>query len=145
MTKTIKQQLQEIRDLDKSIDSKIRQVERLRAQAECLKSMDFSKDRITGGVKQSSQDVICRCVDLEKEITADIDRMVDMKKTWISVIDENLSGLDRAVLQKYYFEHRTWEQTAVDLNKDYRWIHRVHGRALEKLRLTIESHTKNVI
>lgn len=51
-----------------------------------------------------------------------------------SVEDERL----RLLLRYRYIEGWTWEHIAVELLLDYRWVLRLHGKALECL--TIESH-----
>ncbi|MDO4720952.1 MAG: hypothetical protein Q4A78_09860 [Peptostreptococcaceae bacterium] len=130
--KEIQGELRKIRFADKSIDSKLFQLERLRAQAENVQSVDYSKDVVHGGACRSSIDIIHNIIELQKEINADIDALVDAKRHWRRSLS-SLCGLDRAVLEKYYFEAKTWEQTAVELGKDYRWILRVHGRALKRL------------
>lgn len=131
-THEIKRELRQIRFSDKDIDSKLFQLERLRAQAENVQSVDYSKDIVHGGKGRDITDILHNIIELQKEINDDIDALVDAKRHWRQALSL-LCGLDRAVIEKYYFEAKTWEQTAVELEKDYRWIMRVHGRALKRL------------
>lgn len=126
---TIKDQLYEIRELDKTIDCKIAQVKHLKEQAECLQSMDFSQDRIQGGKAKDPMKVMDRAIDLSRDITEDIDRLVNMKQAWRQRLFE-LSPNQRNVLELYYFDRKTFEEVAVKLHLEYRWVRRLHKRGL---------------
>ena len=72
-----------------------------------------------------------------------IDAAVEKRKE-IETVIETLEDKTLQLLLRYrYIDGMTWEQIAVKMRYDYRWVLRLHGRALE--RLTIESHIKSVI
>lgn len=60
-----------------------------------------------------------------------------------AAIDALPDGRQRLLLRLRYIDGRTWEQIAVRMALDYRWVLRLHGRALEQL--AIESHYGPVI
>lgn len=47
-----------------------------------------------------------------------------------------LNPTERRLMRYRYIDGMTWEKVAQKMNYDYRWVTRLHGRALEKLRPT---------
>ena len=45
-----------------------------------------------------------------------------------------LDPTERTLIRLYYIKGMTWEQVAVNMNYSWRQIHRIHGKALEKIR-----------
>lgn len=46
---------------------------------------------------------------------------------------EPLAPMERTLIRLHYFQGLTWEQVAVEMNYTWRHVHRLHGKALEKL------------
>lgn len=46
---------------------------------------------------------------------------------------EPLEPTERTIIRLHYFQGLTWEQVAVEMNYTWRHVHRLHGKALEKL------------
>ena len=49
-------------------------------------------------------------------------------------------GAEKEVLIRRYLMGRTWEQIAVEMNYNYRWVLRLHGRALKNFEISEISH-----
>ena len=136
---TAKEYLEQIRLLDEQIDSKIAQVDSLNLLAEKVTAT------ITGMPKNPSHsptpmaDTICRIVDLEREITAEIDELIDLKIEVMSVIKRVDDKKYRLILEKRYLCFQTWERIAADMKKDRRWLYRLHGKALLKVQEILDS------
>lgn len=47
---------------------------------------------------------------------------------------ESLDPTDRTVIRLYYIKGLTWEEVAVEMTYSWRQVHRIHARALKKLR-----------
>ena len=68
------------------------------------------------------------------------DELIALRKEAEERIDNLKDGRYRAVLRRRYLQGRSFEEIAVDLCFDYRWIKRLHGRALTEFqKLTPES------
>lgn len=67
--------------LDRMIDSKLEQLEMLKSLAMKVTS-SFTKEKISGGniEKSKMESTMVKVIDLEHEINADIDRLVNLKK-----------------------------------------------------------------
>ena len=76
------------------------------------------------------QDIIGKIVDLENEINADIDRLVDLKREMVAVIKAVESPEYQTLLELRYLCFKTWEQIAVYMGYESRYLHKLHQRAL---------------
>jgi len=77
---------------------------------------------------------------LENEINDDIDKLLDLKAEITAVIETVEDEVLQLILLMRYINLKKWEYIAEKLNLEIRWLYRLHGRALEKVKLTIESH-----
>lgn len=78
--------------------------------------------------------VIVKIIDLENEIDEEIDRLVDLKKDIVSLIKQVKNPEYQTLLELRYLCFRTWEQIAVAMSYDLSWVHRLHNKALGKIK-----------
>lgn len=128
---TIKEYLSQARYLDMRIDSKLAQVSSLNDLAtKCTAAMTGMPHSSSKSTSQMA-DTISKIVDMENEINADIDRLVNLKEE-ISRVINGVEQTDlRMILEKRYLCFRSWERIASEMVYDLRWLHRLHGKALE--------------
>ena len=86
---------------------------------------------------------LARLADIDSDIDRHIDQYVDTRKEIAACLDQLEDGRLYELMRLYYLADETWEQVAEDMRLDYRWVLRLHGRALEEL--TIESHYHKLI
>lgn len=122
--------------IDHRINSKIEQVQSLRDLAEkasaTLSGVPPSKG--TRNVHRM-EDFISKALDLESEIQADLQALIDLKREVVTIIKCVERTELQAILEMRYLCFETWEEIAVALHYDLRHIHRLHGRALEEIDL----------
>jgi hypothetical protein len=128
---TAKRYLQQAKRLNARIDANLLEVERLRALATSISSVDLSREGVrTSGTPDRTGNVVAKIVDLEKEINAEIDGFVDLMRE----IRERIDAMDdddlRLILKKRYLNFQKWERIAIDMDLTYQWVHRLHKRAL---------------
>lgn len=46
---------------------------------------------------------------------------------------EPLNPSERTIIRLHYFQGLTWEEVAVEMSYSWRHVHRLHGKALERL------------
>ena len=82
-----KEFLEQVRYVDRAIDSKLEQVHQLRNEA--TKATSLVSDMPRGGSPnlQRLEDTIVKIIDLEREINRDIDRLIDMKAAAGGAVD----------------------------------------------------------
>ncbi len=68
---------------------------------------------------------------LEDRITAEIDRLVNLKTEVLAAIEDMENTEEKLLLKYRYFEGRTWEEIAVRMSVSIRTVHRIHGLTLQ--------------
>lgn len=95
-----------------------------------------------GGSSLSASSRVADCAakiaDLEREIDRRIDEYVDLTREIEAAIDRIPDGRYRDVLRFRYVNGWTWEKIADEMGYDLRWVHRLHGHALEKIEVPEE-------
>ena len=103
--------LLQIKKLDKLIENKLIEIQQLKDIA------DSTSANLKGERVQSTSnphrlaETIAQYIDLENEINADIDRLIDTRKDVISVI-ELLNATEYDILHKLYVQNITFQDVA---------------------------------
>ncbi len=82
------------------------------------------------GSQQKMADAIVKYVDLQAEINADIDNLIDTRKNIIETI-ESLETEKYDLLHKVYVQGFTLDEVAAMYGNSYSWATTLHGRALK--------------
>lgn len=109
---TAKEYLGQAYRIDQRINSKMEQIASLNLLAQ--KATTVFNDMPGNSTRNihRMEDVIIKIVDMESEINADIDRLVDLKKEIAGVI-RSVSNLEyQTLLELRYLCFKTWEQIA---------------------------------
>ncbi len=127
---TAKEYLQQVKRKDAAINN-------LRRDKEGLISMMYSLGGAGEGERvQSSRNndkfgtLYGRIDEKEREITEKIDTLVDFKLSVSDRINELSDERYIAVLYKRYIQYHSWEQIAVDMQYNMRYLFHLHGQAL---------------
>ena len=139
---TAKEYLGQAYRLDQRINSKLEQVISLRELT--TKATATMSDMPGGGSRNvyKMQDIIGKIVDLETEINADIDRLVDLKREMVAVIKAVANPEFQTLLELRYLCFKSWEQIAVDMNFSMQHSFRIHDKALKEIELIYEDESK---
>ena len=122
---TAKEYLGQAYRIDQRINSKMEQIASLNLLAR--KATTVFSDM------PGMEDVIIKIVDMEREINADIDRLVDLKKEIVGVI-HGVSNLEyQTLLELRYLCFKTWEQIAVQMGYGIDNIYKMHHKALREV------------
>ena len=119
--------------IDVRIDNKLEQMEALNALA-TKATTTFGNEPVSGTRDvHKREETICKIVDLQNEINADIDNLVDLKRELRKAI-ESIPNVDyRTVLELRYLNFRKWEEIAVTMGYRLRNVHYIHDKAIEYL------------
>ena len=125
-----KEYLSQAYQIDKRINSKLEQVRSLRELS--TKATSVTPEAPTSKSKNVHrlEDVIVKIMDFESEINKDIDELVELKREIDSVIRKVEPVELQTILELRYLSLQPWEQIAVTLHLDIRWVHRKHKKAL---------------
>lgn len=131
---TIKEYLSQAYHLDQRINSKIEQLKRwqdlaIKATSTLSKTSSCSYEN-----SHKMEDNMVKIIDLKNEINNDIDRLIDLKKDIIALINGVNEQEYQTLLELRYLCFKKWKQIALDMGYDVSWIHRLHNKALKKLK-----------
>lgn len=135
-----KEYLQQLKRLDELINQKNKEIDDLRHRATSVSGIDYSKERVQSSPSGDAPFVkpICRIIDLEAEINAEIDRFVNEKHKIINQI-QGLKNSDYiSLLFKRYVEFKKFETIAVEMNFTYQYVLNMHGYALKEFESAYE-------
>ena len=133
---TAKEFLRTVRNIDRRVDEATERVERLRARLEAGRM-----SRITGMPRGGSSDwtvTADRLIALEAAVNRRVRDLCRLKRQGMEAIDAVEDARLREVLELYYLDGFTWEQVAERMELDVRWVYRLHGRALMRIRVPEE-------
>lgn len=136
---TAKEYLGQAYRLDQRIDAKIAQVASLNELAtKCTATLTgMPRNPNRGG--STMADAVCKIIDLQNEIAADMDRLVQIKKDIVDVIAKVDDVKFRILLEKRYLCGETWEEITMSLYHNRRWVFRLHDKALDAVQEILDS------
>ena len=130
---TAKDFLSQAYRLDQRINAKIAQVASLNDLAtKCTTTLSGMPGSPNRG-KDTMAEAIAKIVDLQAEINADIDRLVDLKRSIVMAIKAVDNTELQTLLEKRYLCFMTWEQISVDMGYGIANIYVLHNKALKKV------------
>lgn len=135
---TAKQFLRQVRTIDRRIERDAEQLMRLRAKVEAGRSPVLTG--MPRGGDSDWTDTVDRLITLQARYRERIRRACALKQAAMDAIERVEDARLRDVLELYYLCGFTWEQVAEEMGyKDVRWVYRLHGRALNAVKLGDEA------
>lgn len=126
-----KEYLSQVYYLSEELRQNQTRLEELETEIGGLKAIDYSGVK----VQTSPKDKLVECIDKLSEIYGDImDETVKLQLMKRRVQNEINSLEDPSyigVLSRRYIEEKKWELIAVEMGYGIRWVHRLHGMALQ--------------
>ncbi|MCC8164487.1 MAG: hypothetical protein LIO86_15310 [Lachnospiraceae bacterium] len=97
-------------------------------------SFDYSKDRVQASTAADAPYVhmLEQITELDNEISADIDCLVDMKEQ-VEWMMHSFTPKQQAVIRSRYFHSYSWEDIAMLLGCTVRNVHYIHQAALQNM------------
>ena len=130
---TAKEYLNQAYWLDRRIDSKLEQLSVLKDMA--TKTTSVMSDDVVSHTRNvhSMQDVIAKIIDMQAEINADIDQLVDLKREIMQVVKAVQNPEHQTLLELRYLCFKSWEDVAQELGYNVRHIYRLHDEAVDQI------------
>lgn len=129
--------LGQLKKLDKLIENKIIEKEQWKSIALGTTANSDGERVQSSGSQQKMADAVDRYIDIEKEIDACIDRLIERKMRVIGVI-EQLDIVEYDLLHKVYVQYITLDEAAARIGKSYSWATSTHGRALANVQKILD-------
>lgn len=129
----MKKLLQQAFILNKQILQKHEEIERIEAIATKTTTI-LQQDKI---FSSTNSDKIGECIakkdEIVRQLSDDLDALIMISKSIIEAINSLDNELHKLVMTERYLNLKSWERIAVDINYDYRYVLKLHGRALQEL------------
>ena len=132
---TAKEYLSQAYWLDRRINSKLEQLSALKDMA--TKTTSIMSDDVVSHTRNvhSMQDVIAKIIDMQAEINADIDRLVDLKRDIMQVVKTVDDPELQTLLELRYLCFKDWPDIACEMHCSESNVYKVHSRALQAVRV----------
>ena len=132
---TAKEYLNQAYRLDQRIRSKQEQISALNDLAtSCSASMTgMPRNPNKGGSRMA--DAVCKIVDLQDSIAADMQELVELKAEIIATIKAVDCIEYQLILEKRYISGKSWPEIAVDLGYKMRHLYKLHDEALAAIKI----------
>lgn len=122
-------------EADDSIQTKLDQIVKLRQLATKSTSV-LSEDKVrSSGNTDKLGLIVSKIVDLENEVQQEICELNGIKAQVRRAIDSVSNENMRNILELRYINGMKWEQIAIQTSYDYSWVLRLHGQALQKVKI----------
>lgn len=128
-----KEYLSQAYRIDQRIDAKLEQVENLRCRSTKTTATLSDTSVMYTRDAHSTDGIIVKLIDLENEINADIDRLVDLKRDIYEVLRSIYDPELQLLLELRYLCYKNWSEISVALDLDDRYVYKLHGRALAEV------------
>jgi len=126
-----KEYLLKIKYYDDRINYGLEEYEKLQAMVTRITPV-LKRDVVTAsGSQDKLGDTVAKMADLLTQINRDTDTFVDLKREAKALLDKVKNPTYYKILHKRYVLYHSLEQIAVEMNYTYRWVKRLHGRALQ--------------
>ena len=130
--------LKQIKSMDAKINADIEELASLEALATKTTSVLGGERVQSSGSQQKMADCVAKIVDMKDRINAEIDRYIDYKREARELLSECESECI-TLISKRYFQFKTWEEIAVDMNFTYQWVSGgLHQKALAQIQRALD-------
>lgn len=125
-----KEYLKKLWELNRDIDRKQSNLDQLREMSTRVKGYAYDKERVQTSARNTSEDLIIKIIDLERDITEEIDTYVDYNVKVSSQIEEMENTHYRDILFKRYVLGESFKDITTELHLSYDHVRHLHGYAL---------------
>ena len=124
--------------MDAKINADIEELASLESLATRTTSV-LGGDRVqTSGSQQKMADCVTKIVAMKEQINEEIDSFIDYRNQARKLISECDSECI-VLISKRYFQFKTWEEIAVDMNFTYQWVSGgLHQKALAQVQKALD-------
>lgn len=129
-----KEELKSILYLDQLINSKLRQLDQLKAYRARLPAGSSDTGPVQSGLSDPTASTAVKIATLDQSIVEDIDQLVDLKeraRKLFKQLDGNLQL--KLIMELRYLECLDWQGVAARSGYNSRHVYKLHGQALAVL------------
>jgi len=125
-----KKELRFLKTLDVDIRAAEQEIERLMTVATKM-TTNYDPVNISGTPRNKLEDVIIKMDAYKANLDKYLLNYLDRKNECLNKVQKIEIGTLRSILIYYYFQNKTLEQTAEEINKSYQWTYELFQDALD--------------
>ena len=133
-----KEYLEYVRSLDIRLRMKDAQISQLQRDICCIRALDYTKDRITGGSPVDISDKIARLDELIREANEEWDELITERERANARIRKLESIKQQEVLTRRFIYNEKWEVIAVKMDITWQGTWQLFYRALRNFQKIFE-------
>lgn len=133
-----KNYLRQVEKLDVRITNKLIERQQWRDIAVGITASVGGERVQASGSQQKMADAVVKCVDMEKEINALVDSLIETKKDVIATIEQLDNPTEYDILHKRYIQFMPLQEIADRYGREYTTITTTHGRALKNVQMLLD-------
>ena len=131
MTKQeVRQFLNQVKDIIRAERRILEQMQRLEARQLSITAQ--LSDMPRGSSHFTTEDYAVEMDLLRRKLLEQIRQEQEAYKEILIVLNQ-LDGLEQEIMIMHYLMMMTWEEIAYKVEKSYRWVQKLHGRAIERI------------
>lgn len=135
---TAKEYLEYVRSLDIRLRMKDSRISQLQRDICCIRALDYTKDRITGGSPVDISDKIARLDELIREANEEWDELIAERERANARIRKLESIKQQEVLTRRFIYNEKWEVIAVKMDITWQGTWQLFYRALKNFQKIFE-------
>lgn len=123
--------------LDDLIQNNQQELKELQELSTSIPATDYSKDRVqtSHSGEASYTKIIEKIIELEDVIRTDIQKLLSLKLEIRNVINDVQDNEEKLLLKCRYLNFMTWDEICDEINVSTKTAHRIHGRALQNVKV----------
>ena len=139
-----KEYLRQVIILDTKINQRLQEADALYSTI-TGRALSYNRDKVQTSVSRLIEEKMDRYNDLQREIDEMIDELILIKHQIINEIHSINAGENTKVyieiLYRKYVEKQSFKQIAKEIGYDYKWLCKLHGRALQCFQKQVMENT----
>ena len=129
-TRQTKAYLWRVRDAERELKRLEEEYEQAKADILHLKAIQYDANKVTGGKIGDLSDAITAIEGCMERLNEQWGKLIALRDETKVLIERIVDGRYREVLSRRYLRGQSLEAIAVEMGYNYRWIQRLHRRAV---------------
>lgn len=126
-----KRELKPIKEMESRIRSIEEEIERLMTVATKM-TPNYDGNKVTGSPRNKIEEATIKIEEYRAKLNKILLKSLDYKNRCLNKVERIELGTLRTILILYYFQNKTFEQVAEELDKSYQWTYELYKTALEE-------------
>lgn len=134
-----KEYLQQVRKAQLHISSLQEEIETMKELAVSIGAMNQDEKVLSSVSQDKMADIICKIEDRVAELKTKMTEYIQLRAEIMAAISKVDNDDYQQILYKRYCQMKKWEEIALDMSYTWRWVIKLHGRALDEISIIIKS------